>query len=163
MGTPAHAPKKCQIRSQCSSWGCSPADTRPAAGDLPQTAPKIKHGAKTPKRGRNMAQRICVLHASAPSPSPPPPSSSHPCRFNLDWAQNRGSLVDLFTLNRQAGGQNHGALYSLIYGEDLALNDCCSTRTARSERGSQAAGRTVTPARRVLTHEPPPPPRIQKT
>lgn len=63
--------------------------------------------------------------------------------------------MDLFTLNGQAGGQNDGALYSLIYGEDLALNDCCSPRTARSERASQAA-RAATPARRVLTHETPP-------
>lgn len=43
--------------------------------------------------------------------------------------------MDLFTLNRQARGQNHGALYSLIYSEDICLNYCCSFHTARFEKG----------------------------
>lgn len=74
----------------------------------PHRSPQTKDGAKTPKRGRNIAEYV-----RAPCQPPNPP---HPSRFNLEWAQNRESLVDLFTLNRQAGGQNHGVLYSLIYG-----------------------------------------------
>lgn len=79
-------------------------------------------------KGKYTAEEYCVLHASTPRPPPPSP---HPSRFDLDRAQNRGSLVDLFTLNRQARGQDHGALCSLIYSEDFCLNYCRSTRAAR--------------------------------
>lgn len=123
--------------------------------------PNLQDGAKIllQKGFKGKYKAVEELCAPCQCPTPThPSSSSHPSRFNLDWAQNRGSLVDLFTLNRQARGQNHGALYSLIYSEDFALNYCCSIHTARFERASQAASRNVTPRvqrRGLLTHDNP--------
>lgn len=64
-------------------------------------------------------------------------SSFIPSRFHLDPAQNRGSLVELFTLNT-GQGRCHGAVLLLIYSEDICLNYCYTFQVAHFQRAASA-------------------------